>query len=684
MFATGLTAAGVQIVFLREYLSIFSGNELVIGVILALWLLATAAGSYAGNRFEFNNPRDTRFPRFPRLLSFLYVFSIISGLLLLRASRLLFQSGEVIPPWYILFIVLLTQSDAAFFGGFTFGRLARRGNGQRVYLMENAGAAAGLLFVSLCIIYHFSNGLVLAGTLFWFSMIICYYEFSVFFKFYLIRFFNKETVAASCEADIEGARQGGGPRGAKQECNGQSRQKQCSFLLFPGLLFLIAGLIVIDPVSVRWKYGPNIDKVVNGHEGEIALKRGGAVFLNNTLYRAGMALPSIEQAVHLPAAMHAGPLRRALVIGNAGHVLQLRKYGNLSVECLETEPFLATGGCTCGAVETMSGNRSFDLVLLGSGMPATGAAGRFYTNTFFKKMRGLTGDSGVFSFTLPLSENFLSPQEQRIKDLLQVTLAAAFRHVLVVPGEGYTFIASDMPLPWPVKPIVRTDYLESYTLASLTPERLKQANMLHDSLRINTIGEPYSLLIVQKQWLGLFGVPLFFFLGVLALMLALAIAVSSRTKPAFSVATSGFAAGVYSVALMLLYQFSHGTLYSGIAVLMIALTIGFVAGSRLKRFVFSDGAIGLYVAVTLIALVTVPFPPLALFCVFHAGIGFLSGAQFVTRRGTSWGGLYAADLAGGVFGMALCSTLLIPSFGVTTVALGLCLMKLAAEVITAG
>jgi hypothetical protein len=150
------------------------------------------------------------------------------------------------------------------------------------------------------------------------------------------------------------------------------------------------------------------------------------------------------------------------------------------------------------------------------------------------------------------------------------------------------------------------------------------------------------------------------------------------------VGTSGFAAGVYSVALMLLYQFSHGTLYSRIAVLMIALTIGFVLGSRMKRFPFSDGAIGLYAAVTLIVLVTVPFPPLALFCVFHAGIGFLSGAQFVTRRGTSWGGLYAADLAGGVFGMALCSTLLIPSFGVTTVALGLCLMKFAAEVITAG
>ena len=677
MFATGLTAAAVQTLFLREYLSIFSGNELVIGIILALWLLATAAGSYAGSRLEPSGPQQ-------RLFSFLYVFSIILGLLLLRAARLLFQPGEVIPPWYVPLIVLLTQSDAAFFGGYVFGKLSRQGNGERIYLTENAGAAAGLLFVSVCIIAHISNSIILAGALFAFSIIAFSKDFRGVISFYFQRncMLEGRLTAASCGADIGGACQGGGPQGAKQECSGQSRQIQYSFLFFAGLLLLIVGLIVIDPVSVRWKYAQNIDKVLNGYEGEIALRGsgGGDVFLNNTLYRAAMPLPSIEQAVHLPAAMHTGPLRRALVVGNAGQVYQLRSYPDLSIECLETEPLLATGGCVCGAVENLTARlgQTFDLILLGSGMPSSGAASRFYTLGFFKKMRKLAGDSGVFSFTLPLSENYLSGEERRIKDILQVTLMKAFRHVMIVPGEGYTFVASDKPLPWPVKPLVRTEYLESYTLASLTPERVKQAMALSDSLRLNTIGKPYSLLWAQRQWLGLFGVPFFSFLGVLAVVLAAAIAVSPRTKAALSVGTSGFTAGVYSVALLLMYQFSHGTLYSRIAVLMIALTIGFALGSRVKRFIFSDCVIGLYAAITLIVLAAVPFPPLALFCVFHAGIGFLAGAQFVTRkRTTSWGGLYAADLAGGVCGMALCSTLLVPYFGVTVVAIGLGLLKVA-------
>ncbi len=637
MFATGLAAAAVQILFLREYLSVFSGNELVIGIILALWLLATAAGSFAGNRIDFQNRK---------LLAFLYIVSVILGLCALRAVRLLFQPGAMIQPWYIPLIVILTQSDAAFFGGFTFGRLARRGDGDRLYLMENAGAAAGLLLVSLCILGHTANGIILAVALFLFSIII----------------FSEDFISFSVP---------------KKPVFEKVRQ---SFFFFTGLFLLLAGLVVIDPVSVRWKYAHKIDKVLNGYEGEIALSRGeggNLVFLNNVLYRTDLSLPSIEQAVHLPAAMHTGPLRRALVAGNAGHVEQLRKYDGVSIECLETEPLLANNGCTCGTVETLTPDGPFDLILLGSAMPSNAAAGRFYTLAFFRKMRALAGDAGEFSFTLPLSENFLSSQEKRLKDLLQVTLSRAFRHVMVIPGEGYTFVASDKPLPWPVKPLVKTGYLEAYTLASLTSERLRTANMLDDSLRINTADKPAALLLAQQQWLGLFGLPFVFFLGALAVTFAAAIVVSPRTRAALSVGTSGFAAGAYSVALLLIYQFCHGTLYSRISLLMIALTLGFALGSRVKRFPFSDIVIGVYASFTLIALVTVSFPPLALFMAFHAGMGFLAGAQFVTRTGTSWGGLYAADMAGGVFGMALCSTVLVPYFGVTAVAAGLGLLKLA-------
>ncbi|MFC1726333.1 hypothetical protein ACFL4T_11955 [candidate division KSB1 bacterium] len=41
----GFTANIVQIVFLRELVSSYYGNELAIGIMLSIWLIFTAAGS---------------------------------------------------------------------------------------------------------------------------------------------------------------------------------------------------------------------------------------------------------------------------------------------------------------------------------------------------------------------------------------------------------------------------------------------------------------------------------------------------------------------------------------------------------------------------------------------------------------------------------------------------------------
>ena len=42
----GVSSIVTQIVTLREFLSVFAGNELVIGIILGNWLLLTGLGSY--------------------------------------------------------------------------------------------------------------------------------------------------------------------------------------------------------------------------------------------------------------------------------------------------------------------------------------------------------------------------------------------------------------------------------------------------------------------------------------------------------------------------------------------------------------------------------------------------------------------------------------------------------------
>ncbi len=276
MFITGSVAATVQILFLREFLSVFSGNELVIGLIFGLWLLSAAAGSRMGSRADFAGV-----PRF----AFIAIISVVAGFLILRAVRLLYHPGELIPPVHILFIVLPTQSFAAWSGGWVFGRLSRIIDGAKLYRAESAGAAARFLGVSLCILRGLSNGAICAGAL----------------GLLAIAAYSLKTFAPS-----------------------QERRGSLGYLI--ASLFVTAGLVALNPLSMRWKYACAIDGIIDGYEGEIATGRGEGgpiTLLNNTVYRADIPLPSIEQAVHVPASMHRGALHRALVIGNPGYLQEL-------------------------------------------------------------------------------------------------------------------------------------------------------------------------------------------------------------------------------------------------------------------------------------------------------------------------------------------------------------------------
>jgi spermidine synthase len=618
VFLTGFAAAAVQTVFLREYLSIFSGSELVIGLVLGLWLFATGSGSLFGSR--------SKTPWNGSAVALSFIISIVMGIITLRASRLLFGPGETIPPQAIALIVLGTQSASAFLGGFAFGKLSKGTGGASLYRAESAGAAAGLLFTALGVMLHLSNGLIAACA-------------AVPVVVYILR---KPVIPA---------------------------------LLAAALLF---SFVAIDSASVRWKYPMKVDMVHSGREGEIAQigkNPDATILLNATLYRTGLPRPSLEQAVHLPAAMHAGPLVRALVIGNTGMVEELAKYRGLRVECLETEPVLATNGCRYATVETYRTAEPFDLVLCGELLPQNAGQSRFFTLSFFRSMRRLTGENGVFSFTLPLSRNFLSPNERRLKELVHATLLTSFRYVKIIPGEGYTFVAADRPLVWPVRLAVPTAYLESTTLAALTDEEVARANVLADSSTVNTMDRPLLLMTAQGRWLDQFGIPVSAIIGALALLFIAAMVVLPRTRPTLSLATSGFTAGVFSVALMLIYQGTYGTLYSSVALLFVSLAAGFALGGLARRFYFSDFVIGAYAAAALVLLVSMGSPPLWLFLILHAGMGGFAGAQFTTRNPVSPGALYAADLAGGVFGMMLCSTVLVPYFGITIVAVGLLGMK---------
>jgi hypothetical protein len=45
LIVLGFTTILSQLIVIREFLNVFQGNELIIGMILSIWMLLTAAGS---------------------------------------------------------------------------------------------------------------------------------------------------------------------------------------------------------------------------------------------------------------------------------------------------------------------------------------------------------------------------------------------------------------------------------------------------------------------------------------------------------------------------------------------------------------------------------------------------------------------------------------------------------------
>jgi hypothetical protein len=247
-------------------------------------------------------------------------------------------------------------------------------------------------------------------------------------------------------------------------------------------------------------------------------------------------------------------------------------------------------------------------------------------------------------------------------------------------------MASDGPLvAMPPQIHVATEYLASAIIPGVTEERIQSANKRPAHPVINTHDRPVTLLLGLQTWLDLFKGSMWLLVALLAACCVAVAIVLCKTRDSLSVGSSGFATGIYSVSLLLLYQATFGALYSRVSLLLVCLTAGFVIGSFCKKFPLSDFFIGLYAVASLCVLAMLPFPPAFLFYLFHAGIGVLAGAQFVTfgqaRIATTPASLYAADMLGGAIGMAVCSTLLVPLFGIVPVGAGIFILKSGVEII---
>ncbi|MDD5594451.1 MAG: hypothetical protein PHG97_06915, partial [Candidatus Margulisbacteria bacterium] len=151
----GAAAVIAQTLLVREFVNLFSGNELVYGLTICLWLVGGAAGAgLLGRLADRLNEQNRLFEPLLFLLAALIPLEIFAA----RIGRTVlgFPVGIELSPGTLIILTVLILLPVTLLLGFLFalaGRLSREIG--RVYLFETVGAlAAGLLFVFF-LVYFF-------------------------------------------------------------------------------------------------------------------------------------------------------------------------------------------------------------------------------------------------------------------------------------------------------------------------------------------------------------------------------------------------------------------------------------------------------------------------------------------------------------------------------------------------
>ena len=721
IFMTGFAASIGQILVIRELLVIFYGNELSTGLILACWLLCTAAGSGYTGRFLRKRRSAPGFytsgTAFGVLLTGFTILcaSIPATIVWIRAARALWSipSGELLSPGMMLVIGFSATAPFCFLSGSLFAlawELYRAGakdeeSSISVYLAESLGAGAGGLAFYLVLLPMYP---CFAGSL-------C---LSVFLL--------------TC-AMLTGS--------------GTRYPRKVFFLLFVGAVFISASILFgfsdrVDLLTRRMQWGKSFfsSRDTPYHNLAFLFNSGQFTLFSNGLWLFSSPDPqNAEPAAHLALLEHADP-QKVLVIGDYSPELPcevLKHPGIKRVDCVQPDAELTA--YTEAVLPRWDTQRAddrrvrvlhmdpkrfkgetgvlYDVILLSAGEPVNAEMNRFYTAEFFSRIKSLMSPRGLFSFGVPSAPDIVGPKEAALLKSLDATLRQTFGEVLVVPGESVRFIASEAGSGLTADPQVLIDRMRArnldlryvrdfYLLDIFNPFRLAYFKSIireGPPAKTNRDFEP----VCYIYGLGLWGAQLHpaagHFVGFIsggsafwvlagfgALFLTFVLILRARGSPDLVVSVNTGVCGavliVVEVVLVLVYQILEGSVYRQIALIISFFMAGLAAGSALVRTLRVKASqrlfliqLGLAAYLGVLYLLFSVFrdsvldnlghdSTLLLFSALALASGMFGGGQFsaAVSAGEKAGGagLYAADLIGASAGAVAGSLFFLPVLGI--------------------
>lgn len=675
-FILGSTSIIAQVILLREFMAVFNGNELAIGLVLANWMILTGLGAFLG---KFPLRLKKAFPVIVSGLLILSVLPFLTTFLINFLKNIVFPIGAMINLFQTFFASLLLLMPFCLVSGFLFTFIAscyseirRQNETGSVYGFESVGSTIGGLLSGLLFIFVFSSIESL--------LVLAIVNGLVLFLINLQR-------------------------------SGRKR-------IWVPLLVVIPAFVLLffhPEKKIRSLVYPNQEIVVSKDSpyGNIVITRREnlwSVYNNNVLLFDSENFMLNEEAVHFPMLQHPHPANILLVSGGiSGQIAEIRKYGKISIDYVEDNRWLLAlmkdtlrkmtdENLNLFATDPLrfirKTQKSYDVAILNLPDPSTMQSNRFYTLEFYKLLKQKLSQGAVISFGIQAPPNYLNSEAVDLNSTLFATLKKVFQNVLIIPGEKNYFLASDGPLTSNIAQAVQEKQVENryvnpyYIDDSLLKSRAENIlAALNPAAEINQNLKPVSyfqqLFFWLSQFKGKYGL-----MAVCAAILSLFVFFGGST-PSKTMFLTGFSASGLEILLLFGLQVFFGNIYLLTSFVFTGFMLGLAAGSFFGKSFKSTPeksylsvtqiVIGVFAAVISVSLFSPEMADLApaivysLFLAATVLIGGLTGFQFtqasLIRTGSYAdisGKTYSYDLIGSAMGALATAIFLVPKLGIVT------------------
>ncbi len=681
LFILGFTSIITQIILLREFLSIFNGNELITGIILANWMLLTGLGSYLGKLLDkhINNLNFIYAGHF--MMAFL---PIIILFLAYYFRNNFYPPGQIINIAGVFFNSFLLLTPFCLVSGIIFPVLASLLSEQsksniinKAYSIEAFGSVAG-------------------GILFNFLMI---FVLKTFFSLTILMMLN--LAAAITGIFLSGKR------------------------IFSYILTLLTMLITvfiafsdIDLKALQYLYpGQEIVHFEDTPYSKIVVTRTEDqynFFENGTFLFSEDNTIMMEENVHYAMAQHSAPENVLLISGGiSGSINEILKYKIKSLDYIEQNPKIIEIGelytsnishdrritiINQDARLFLKTNRTkkYDVVLINLPDPTSAQINRFYTLEFFEELKMDLNESAVICISLTATSNYMGEQSRKINSSVYITLKLLFQNVIIMPGGLNYFIASDGVLSRSINELlelksIKNIYLNTYYLndKKIEQESKLLEEMLSEKVAINYDFKPVVYLYQLDYWLSQFD--LNYLILFIIILFPVTYSLLKMNFINYGIFVTGISASAIEVILIIAFQVIYGYTYQMMGILITFFMAGLFVGSvfvikKIKVFIRTYSLVQYFIGIfsILVALVLYflrsayvdIFIVHITFILLIFIIGILTGLQFslASRLRTMSiikiaASTYASDLLGAAIGAVLVAAFLIPYLGIIKVAL---------------